>query len=145
MFLKTNERFKDGKRHIYYTLNESLRVGRRVIQRTILHLGELTTSQWHRWRHTLDVINERNETRQMELLTEEEHERRCVAHDPDIVAIRLSTIKVANCREFGSCWIGVKQWQMLDLDRFWGQRLGGLRGEFAVGESGRVVGGEQAV
>jgi transposase len=75
------------------------------------------------------VINERNETRQMELLTEEEHERRCRVHDPDIVAIRLSTIQVANCREFGSCWIGVKLWQMLDLDRFWSQRLGGLRGE----------------
>jgi transposase len=130
MFLKPNKRIKDGKAHIYYTLNESTRISaRRVVQRTILHLGELTTSQHHRWRHTLDVINERDEARQMELLTEEEHQRRGCPADPDVVAIRLSTLQVKNCREFGSCWVGVKLWHMLELDRFWAQRLGALRGE----------------
>ena len=130
MFLKPNKRFKDGKEHIYYTLNESIRIGkRRVVQRTILHLGELTSSQCHRWRHTIDVINERSEKRQMELLTEEEHQRRGYPEDPDVVAIRLSSLQVCNCREFGSCWIGVKLWQILELDRFWAERLGELRGE----------------
>ena len=130
MFLKPNKRFKDGKDHVYYTLNESIRIGkRRVVQRTILHLGELTTSQCHRWRHTIDVINERSEARQMELLTEEEHQRRGYPEDPDVVAIRLSSLQVCNCREFGSCWIGVKLWQILELDRFGAERLGELRGE----------------
>ena len=130
MFLKPNKRIKDGKAHIYYTLNESTRISaRRVVQRTILHLGELTTSQHHRWRHTIDVINERDEARQMELLTEEEHQRRGCPEDPDVVAIRLSTLQVRNCREFGSCWVGVKLWHMLELDRFWEQRLGELRGD----------------
>lgn len=130
MFLKANKRFKDGKQHIYYTLNESVRISkRRTVQRTILHLGELTTSQHHRWHHTIDVINERSEARQMELLTEDEHQRRGCPDDPDVVAIRLSSLEVSNCREFGSCWIGVKLWQLLDLDEFWLQRLGGLRGE----------------
>ena len=100
-----------------------------MVQRTILHLGELTTSQHHRWRHTIDVINERDEARQMELLTEEEHQRRGCPEDPDVVAIRLSTLQVRNCREFGSCWVGVKLWHMLELDRFWEQRLGELRGD----------------
>jgi transposase len=130
MFLKPNKRFKDGKAHIYYTLNESVRINkRRTVQRTILHLGELTTSQHHRWRHTVDVINERQESRQMELLTEDEHQRRGDGEDPDVVVLRLSSLEVRNCREFGSCWIGVKLWQMLDLDLFWSQRLGALRGE----------------
>jgi transposase len=130
MFLKPNERIKDGKAHIYYTLNESTRISKqRVVQRTILHLGELTTSQHHRWRHTVDVINERSEAQQMELLTETEHQRRGCPADPDAVAIRLSTLQVKNCREFGSCWIGEKAWQMLELDRFWSERLSGLRGE----------------
>ena len=130
MFLKPNKRFKDGKAHIYYTLNESVRIStRRVVQRTILHLGELTTGQHHRWRHTLDVINERNDARQMELLTEEEHQRRGNPADPDIVAIRLSSLQVRNCREFGSCWLGVKMWQLLELDQFWAERMGNLRGE----------------
>lgn len=130
MFLKPNRRFKDGKAHIYYTLNESTRISkRRTVQRTILHLGELTTGQHHRWRHTIDVINERNDTQQMELLTEEEHQRRGGPVDPDVVAIRLSTLQVKNCREFGSCWIGVKLWCLLELDRFWEELLGELRGE----------------
>jgi transposase len=130
VFLKSNKRFKDGKQHIYYTLNESVRISkRRTVQRTILHLGELTTSQHHRWRRTIDVINERHEAKQMELLTEDEHQRRGCPDDPDVVAIRLSSLEVTNCREFGSCWVGVKLWQLLDLDRFWSERLGPLRGE----------------
>lgn len=130
MFLKRNKRYKDGKLHIYYTLNESVRISkRRVVQRTVLHLGELTTSQCHRWRHTIDVLNEKSEARQMELLTEEEHQRRGCPEGPDVVAIRLSSLQVCNSREFGSCWIGVKLWQMLGMDQFWKDRLGGLRGE----------------
>ena len=130
MFLKPNTRLKDGKEHIYYTLNESMRISKdRTVQRTILHLGELTTSQHHRWRHTIDVINERNDTQQMELLTEDEHQRRGAPVDPDVMAIRLSTLQVKNARELGSCWVGVKLWHMLELDRFWSERLEGLRGE----------------
>jgi transposase len=129
MFLKPNTRIKDGKAHVYYSLNESLRVGRRTIQRTILHLGELTTSQHHRWRNTIDVINERSATQQMELLTDEEHLRRGRPDDPDVVAIRLSSLEVRNSRMFGSCWVGVKMWQLLELDRFWSNRLGGQRGD----------------
>ena len=130
MFLKPNKRYKDGQAHIYYTLNESVRINkRRTVQRTILHLGELTSSQHHRWRHTIDVINERCESRQMELLTEDEHHWRGGSENPDVVTLRLSSLEVGNCREFGSCWVGVKLWQMLDLDLFWSQRLGGFRGQ----------------
>jgi len=130
MFLKANKRFKDGKPHIYYTLNESLRINpRRTIQRTVLHLGELTTSQHHRWRHAIEVINERNASQQMELLTDEEHQRRGCPEDPDVVAIRLSTVQVRNSREIGSCWVGVKLWHLLELDRFWAERLGEQRGD----------------
>lgn len=131
MFLKANKRYKDGKEHVYYSLNESLRVGRRSMQRTILHLGELTTSQHHRWKHTIDVINERSATQQMELLTEEEHARRGSPEDSDVVAIRLSSLTVNNAREFGSCWVGVKMWQLLGLDKFWEKQLGEDRGDVA--------------
>ena len=38
--------FQDSKQHIYYSLCESLRVSRkRVLQRRVLHLGELNTTQ----------------------------------------------------------------------------------------------------
>ena len=73
MFLKTHERFKDGKRHVYYSLTESLRVSRkRVVQRTVLHLGELNTTQVERWQHTIEAIHEDGHRRQMRLFTDRE-------------------------------------------------------------------------
>jgi transposase len=134
MFLKANIRIKDGKQHVYYSVNESVRIGRRTIQRTMLHLGELTTSQHHRWQRTLEVINERNQTQQMELLTDEEHQRRGRPEGKDVVAIRLSSLQVCNAREFGNCWVGVKLWQMLGLDTFWSTHLQSERGEIPWGK-----------
>lgn len=46
MFLKRRTRTKDGKTHVYYSVCDSLRVSRdRVVQRQILHLGELNTTR----------------------------------------------------------------------------------------------------
>ena len=57
MYLKAHERFKDGKRHVYYSLTESLRISRkRVAQRTVLHLGELNTTQVERWQRTIEAV-----------------------------------------------------------------------------------------
>ena len=51
MFLKREVRRKDGKEHVYYYLAETTRVGReRVVQRRLLNLGELNTTQIDRWR-----------------------------------------------------------------------------------------------
>jgi hypothetical protein len=59
VFLKTHRIFKDGKHHIYYSLCESLRVSRkRVLQRRVLHLGELNTTQLERWQRTIEVVEE---------------------------------------------------------------------------------------
>jgi DNA-binding SARP family transcriptional activator len=59
VFLKTHRIFKDGKHHIYYSLFESLRVSRgRVLQRRVLHLGELNTTQLERWQRTIEVVEE---------------------------------------------------------------------------------------
>ena len=60
MYLKRRVRRKDGKEHVYYSIGESLRVhGGRTVQRQMLHLGELNTSQCESWQRTLEVINER--------------------------------------------------------------------------------------
>ena len=50
MFLKRHVRRKDGKEHVYYSLCESVRLSAtRVIQRRVLNLGELNTTQLERW------------------------------------------------------------------------------------------------
>ena len=59
MFLKRHVVRKDGKEHVYYSLCESLRVsGRRVIQRRVLTLGELNTTQLERWQRSIEVIQQ---------------------------------------------------------------------------------------
>jgi len=41
MYLRYTIRKKDGKVHRYWRLVRSVRVGRRVVQQTVTHLGEL--------------------------------------------------------------------------------------------------------
>lgn len=52
MFLKDSIRFKDGKEHHYWSLVENRRVdgGRKVVQRHVLYLGEINSSQPAAWR-----------------------------------------------------------------------------------------------
>lgn len=55
MFLRATRRFKDGKSHYYWSLVESVRVGRRVFQRQALYLGELNDSQRMEWQKAVEV------------------------------------------------------------------------------------------
>jgi hypothetical protein len=59
MYLKRHVRTKDGKRHVYYSLTESIRLSRRrVRQRRVLNLGELNTTQIEQWQRSIDVLEE---------------------------------------------------------------------------------------
>ena len=92
MFLKPNVRHKDGKRHVYYTLNESLRVSRsRVVRRTVLHLGELNTTQVDRWQHTIETIQEDGRRHQLRLFTDREGQAPAA---PDVAEVILSSLRL---------------------------------------------------
>lgn len=85
MFLKTHRIVKDGKAHIYYSLCESLRVSRkRVLQRRVLHLGELNTTQLERWQRTIEVIEEDGRRHPMRLFTDRHRERAASAAPEDV-------------------------------------------------------------
>ena len=59
MFLRAKTRYKDGKRHRYFSVVENRRVGRhKTAQRTVLYLGEINDSQQSAWRNTLEVFDE---------------------------------------------------------------------------------------
>jgi hypothetical protein len=60
MFLRAKIRKKDGKLHRYFSVVENRRVGvkKRTVQRTVLHLGEINSSQESAWRKTLEVFDE---------------------------------------------------------------------------------------
>jgi len=128
MYLKAHERFKDGKRHVYYSLTESLRVSRkRVVQRTVLHLGELNTTQVERWQRTIEAVHEDGQRRQMRLFTDREGQVPVAAED--VAEVILSSLVVRRPRRFGDCWIGCKLWEELGLRAFWDDVLSEQRAE----------------
>src|SRR5439155_13749114 len=52
-------------------------------------------------------------------------EDRCeaVIADASIVRVRLSELELCRPRQWGACWLVLKLWRELELDRFWGERL----------------------
>ena len=59
MFLRATIRRKDGKEHRYWSLVENKRVsGGRVVQRHVLYLGEINSSQELAWRKSIDVLED---------------------------------------------------------------------------------------
>jgi transposase len=124
VFLKTHRIFKDGKHHVYYSLCESLRVsGKRVLQRRVLHLGELNTTQLERWQRTIEVIEEDGRRHQMRLFTDWHGERAAAAAPEDVAEVLLSSLVVRRARQFGACWVGCKLWEELALGEFWQKAL----------------------
>jgi len=127
MFLKTHRLHKDGKEHVYYSLCESLRVSRsRVVQRRVLHLGELNTTQTERWERTIQAVQEDGQRQQLRLFTDREGQAPAA---PDVAEVVLSSLVVRRPRRFGECWIGCKLWEELGLRAFWEEVLKGQRGE----------------
>ena len=54
-----DDRKKDGKEHRYWSVVENKRVaGGRVVQRHVLYLGEINSSQELAWRKTIEVLDE---------------------------------------------------------------------------------------
>jgi transposase len=129
MFLKKHRVNKDGKEHLYYSLCESVRINRRrVVQRKVLHLGELNGSQVDSWQRTIEAIEEDGSRRQLKLFASEVDSKQ---RDGDTEEVILSSLSVRNSRRFGDCWIGTKLWEALDLGAFWEKSLAGEGGDVA--------------
>ena len=123
MFLRASTRKKDGKEHRYYSVVENKRVsGGRVLQRHVLYLGEINSSQERAWRRSIEVLDEaRQAARTLSLFPED----RCEAVIPDdsIVRLKLAQLRLERPRQWGACWLTLELWQQLGLDAFWGERL----------------------
>jgi hypothetical protein len=123
MFLRKTPRKKDGKTHEYWSVVENKRVaGGRVVQRHVLYLGEINSSQATMWRKAIEVLDEdAGHSRTMALFPED----RCaaVASDASVVQLRLSEMRLRRPRQWGACWLAGQLWQALQLDQFWADRL----------------------
>ena len=129
VFLKTHRIFKDGKEHRYYSLCESLRVSRRrVLQRTVLHLGELNSTQRERWQRSIEVVAEDGRSHQMRLFAQRDGEQAAAVAPEDVAEVLLSSLVVRRPRAFGACWVGCKLFEQLGLREFWQEALGAEAG-----------------
>jgi transposase len=122
MFLKCSKRTKDGKEHRSWAIVESRRVGRRVVQRHVLYLGEINDSQRAAWQKSIAVFDEQQgQARQCALFPED---RQPAAETTTAVQVRLHQLQLTRPRTWGACWLGDQLWRDLQLDTFFAGRLG---------------------
>src|SRR5271155_3750155 len=101
MFLRHKIRNKDGKRHRYWSVVENKRVaGGGVVQKHVLHLGEINDSQELAWRRSIEVLDEGDQTKTLSLFPED----RCEAILPEasIVRPRLSESRLCRPGQWGA-------------------------------------------
>jgi hypothetical protein len=90
------------------------------VQRHVLYLGEINSSQAEAWRRAVEVFDEdEGRSRALALFPED----RCEVCDDDVVRLRLSEMRLCRPRQFGACWLAGVLWSELRLDRFWAERL----------------------
>src|SRR6266542_1461904 len=113
MYLRHTTRRKDGKVHRYWRLVRSVRVGRKVVQQTVAHLGELDAAGRARARALARAIT--GELDQPDLF---------LPDDPDgAISVRLKRLRLERGRTFGDVWLGWTLWRALKLDEVLARRL----------------------
>ncbi|MGA8770478.1 MAG: IS1634 family transposase, partial [Rhodomicrobium sp.] len=106
MYLRHTTRKKDGKVHRYWSLVRSVRVGRRVIQQSVAHLGEL------------------DERGRVEARALAQHligapERAQLFDDGSghlTVPVRLKGIRIERSRQFGDVYLALALWRGIGLE-----------------------------
>ena len=128
MFLRQNQRKKNGKTHRYFSVVENRRTsGGGTTQRQVLYLGEINDSQQQAWRRTLSVFDEdRRQYCELSLFPDD----RPVPPDAvDAVSVKLDQMQLRRPRSFGDCWLGCRLWETLHLSSFWNMQLSDARGD----------------
>jgi transposase len=129
MFLRPKTRTKDGKTHRYWQVVENRRVGRRIVQRDLLYLGELNDAQHAGWVRTIQTLGGDAgagvQPRQLALFPEDREAPPALACEA--VHVRLDKIELRRPRQWGACWLALHLWDVLELDRFWAPLLADSR------------------
>jgi transposase len=106
MYLRHMIRKKDGKVHRYWCLVRSVRVGRRVIQQTVAHLGELDEH---------GRIESRALARRL-IGAPEQAQLFDDGNAHETVPVRLKGIGVERSRQFGDVYLALALWRGLGLE-----------------------------
>src|SRR5260370_36364344 len=93
MFLRHTSRKKNGKEHRYWSIVENKRVsGGRVVQRPVLYLGEINSSQERAWRKSIEVLDDGASTRSQTLALFPEDRCEAVAPGESVIRLRLAPV-----------------------------------------------------
>jgi transposase len=107
MYLRHTTVTKSGKTHTYWRLVRSVRIGSKVRQETVAHLGELDDQGRVRARALAQAIV--GVERQPGLFEED------LPAEP--IGVDLCRFRLERGRRFGDVWLGWRLWQALGLDR----------------------------
>jgi hypothetical protein len=129
MYLRHTTLRKDGKVHRYWRLVRSVRVGRRVIQQTVAHLGEIDghgrVEARALARHLI------GSPEQAQLFDDDS------AQVP--VAVRLKGIRVERSRRFGDVYLALALWRGMGLEELCERLLPAGREHIARSKTAAVV------
>lgn len=114
MFLRRYSRTKNGKRHVYFALVESVRTEAGPRQRVVAHLGELNHDQERRWQRSVVFYNRHGDAQELSLFPDDDTPG---PDDPNVARIRLDRVGWSNARRFGDVWLARHLWQLLELDQ----------------------------
>jgi len=106
MYLRHTTRRKDGKVHRYWQLVRSVRIGRKVVQQTVAHLGELDAQGRARAQALARAMT--GDREQPDLFFPEDAD--------EAIPVRLQRIRLERGRGFGDVWLGWTLWRALRLD-----------------------------
>jgi hypothetical protein len=106
MYLRHTTRRKDGKVHRYWRLVRSVRVGRRVVQQTVAHLGELDEH---------GRVAARALARRL-IGTLEQAQLFKDGSEDVAVPVRLKGIRIERSRQFGDVYLALALWRGTGLE-----------------------------
>lgn len=129
MYLRHTTVRKDGKVHKYWRLVQSVRVGRRVIQRTVAQLGELD----HRGRVAARRLAHSivGSPEQVDLFDD--------GYSDVVVPIKLKGVRVERSKRFGDVYMALALWRALKFDEFCMEETDGGRRGVPLGKTAAVL------
>lgn len=108
MYLRHSSVRKGGKTYTYWRLVRSVRRGKKVIQQTVLQLGELDAE---------GRANAQKLAREMSGHAEQQSLFEPHVDGPPSPRVRLDRVRLDRSRSFGKPWLALQLWQTLQLDQ----------------------------
>ena len=118
MFLRRYQRRKNGKRHTYWALVESIRTAQGSRQKIVAYLGELKKSERNGWAELGGRMARKD--RPSPTLFDPPHDRE---PDDDVELVRIKGVQLERMRDFGDVWLALGLWRLLGLDKLLAKRM----------------------